>query len=1257
MAAGINNNPFLDSYNEDFESISNELSSFDDKYAEDNSKRHKSVPQKNKPGDRVDENKYNNISSDNPINKGSDELKAENSYTNAIAETIVEKKQVNKNFEDSIPESKVVEKSDVKGSVIEDGSNGIVKSSISDNMNGNNVVASITDAGSRSVADTVAADEENINDTTFDFIVEQYTDIKNEETDNDAECVVLNPFENSNIVDELLCEEEQLPLGNVQWSTSSLQKRKNVSANSIKERRNNSRLCRNSTGSRPLSNGMGYFSENEKFAGDANNESKGCENSGGGGRDNANDTSMSDSVDKIQDTIIKKGTAKCNGIKYNYEERNYTKCKKRVASSFRKINATGKNMLTNVSGIYQSDARDALNYGRISLSASKTLALTITVPVMWSVYKSYVEREFGTTNSKKALRKVNTILKKYNINPLTESGFDLTRQAKRMLKILNKKAKMEGKTVPKEVIDILKSAQKLGDCTEYDPKRFKGKLGLVNLTKNFGGVYIRSLSQCEAGSGLGITVSFMAKATSVIKRSWRLVQEAASVAKKVARKAVLSGIRAANKAFYTSHKKARFLERCIDKGLVAKTAENKRIILKDKKRVQRRRKIQKTRRRAHNKLSGIKGRFTAGYGKVIEKYTIRGRWRVFKKKLMKKKLIKKLSKYKEKLIVRIMAKTLRSVGTLFKVLSTVVGALFLIIVVTVIILVILLLTKDFNVAGSKTTGVIVKTLTEEYNNDIGFIINEYTRNEGEQLKIQFYDNKNESEYVRMMNELGAGYDETDDGLRYPVSNIAEIVSVIYRLYEDEYENEDYEEEIKEKAVALWRGSHSFSHTEEEVEGEDGACIVHTVTYTTDYFEHLFNDDFMDSRSIVNEIPVSSYESNIFIHPDVREEIQSAAAGGGRRMRRYLPFLEAFLAYETQGGGSSLENVFNKIYDRNKGMVSESEFGAVTDASVTATTSEPELDNNTAPALPAHQSPSGPQAGPAPHDPDTDYTTGDSGVPKPGSEQQRAKWIVSLFTHYFEFIEPENDKDILSMKKIISLMYLGEDAKDKVKRAKNVTELRNTVKKFIQDNSFSVDDDIKNGEFLDDEMGVFKYLRLKNQIKDKDTRRVIESLEKINTYSDVAKALIYKGAELIGYTTYSQPKRQPDAEKPLFLDCSGFTRWVFVKSGVCKKLDAGYYTGSFLQSEHFQDISFNDLQPGDIGLKNDSLSGGQSNHVGIYIGRDKDGNMMWMHCTSGNWYNKVAGKESGPMINQYPNFRIFKRIKPGALGDAFKNDIR
>lgn len=73
-----------------------------------------------------------------------------------------------------------------------------------------------------------------------------------------------------------------------------------------------------------------------------------------------------------------------------------------------------------------------------------------------------------------------------------------------------------------------------------------------------------------------------------------------------------------------------------------------------------------------------------------------------------------------------------------------------------------------------------------------------------------------------------------------------------------------------------------------------------------------------------------------------------------------------------------------------------------------------------------------------------------------------------------------------------------------------------------------------------------------------------------------------------------------------LDCSGFVQWVFLSTlGV--KLPGG--TAGY--SATADSIGYGELKIGDLGFAD--IPGAESNHIGIYAGKNEQGQDMWVHC--------------------------------------------
>lgn len=81
--------------------------------------------------------------------------------------------------------------------------------------------------------------------------------------------------------------------------------------------------------------------------------------------------------------------------------------------------------------------------------------------------------------------------------------------------------------------------------------------------------------------------------------------------------------------------------------------------------------------------------------------------------------------------------------------------------------------------------------------------------------------------------------------------------------------------------------------------------------------------------------------------------------------------------------------------------------------------------------------------------------------------------------------------------------------------------------------------------------------------------------------------------------------------PYGLDCSGFVGWVFETAGLGKTLSQG---GTYYQWENSYSIDESEAIPGDLVFKQPPQNKG-INHVGIYLGKNKDGKHTFLHISS------------------------------------------
>lgn len=131
-----------------------------------------------------------------------------------------------------------------------------------------------------------------------------------------------------------------------------------------------------------------------------------------------------------------------------------------------------------------------------------------------------------------------------------------------------------------------------------------------------------------------------------------------------------------------------------------------------------------------------------------------------------------------------------------------------------------------------------------------------------------------------------------------------------------------------------------------------------------------------------------------------------------------------------------------------------------------------------------------------------------------------------------------------------------------------------------------------------------------------------------------RAIVTKACELVGKVNYfwggkssaigwdsrwgkpakvtASGSRTTGTVRPFGLDCSGFVDWVF--NNVCGYIlsDGG---GAHAQHNNCTDIPFAEVLPGDLLFYPDD------SHVGIAVGRDKNGEILVIHCAGG--YNNVV----------------------------------
>ena len=102
------------------------------------------------------------------------------------------------------------------------------------------------------------------------------------------------------------------------------------------------------------------------------------------------------------------------------------------------------------------------------------------------------------------------------------------------------------------------------------------------------------------------------------------------------------------------------------------------------------------------------------------------------------------------------------------------------------------------------------------------------------------------------------------------------------------------------------------------------------------------------------------------------------------------------------------------------------------------------------------------------------------------------------------------------------------------------------------------------------------------------------------------------------TVSAEGSKTTGTKRPFGLDCSGFVTWSFINSGF-NASSIGHGTKG--QIAKCSRISWSSAQAGDLAFY------GDLSHVGIAAGKDADGNILVIHCSSGN-NNVVITTNSG-----------------------------
>ena len=98
------------------------------------------------------------------------------------------------------------------------------------------------------------------------------------------------------------------------------------------------------------------------------------------------------------------------------------------------------------------------------------------------------------------------------------------------------------------------------------------------------------------------------------------------------------------------------------------------------------------------------------------------------------------------------------------------------------------------------------------------------------------------------------------------------------------------------------------------------------------------------------------------------------------------------------------------------------------------------------------------------------------------------------------------------------------------------------------------------------------------------------------------------------TVTSEGSKTTGSGLPFGMDCSGFVSWAFINAGGDRETLRYIGNGTANQWRNSKSIDWNEVQPGDLLFYQNPASPG-TNHVGIVVGRDSDGNLRVVHCSS------------------------------------------
>lgn len=138
-------------------------------------------------------------------------------------------------------------------------------------------------------------------------------------------------------------------------------------------------------------------------------------------------------------------------------------------------------------------------------------------------------------------------------------------------------------------------------------------------------------------------------------------------------------------------------------------------------------------------------------------------------------------------------------------------------------------------------------------------------------------------------------------------------------------------------------------------------------------------------------------------------------------------------------------------------------------------------------------------------------------------------------------------------------------------------------------------------------------------------QISDILASLPTVGATRENIVAIAERLVGSIAYGWGCKADPPAVPTKLDCSGFTDYVYKLAGA-----GSIGAGTYHQWNNSYSISASDIKIGDLGfLKPPNLASEDSpNHVGIFVGYDSNGNMLFIHCQGGTGTVKTTAQAAG-----------------------------